>query len=361
MQTVLALLRNRRNPFWLRALINAARHIPARLLALLIIGLTLVSHAHADEQNTCGGHNILPDLQKSDPAAYADIQTEAAKTLNGQSIFWKIEKPGIQPSYLLGTMHVSDPRVLTMPAGASEAASKADVIIVESDEVLDDKKAAIALLAKPELSMFTDGSTITSRLTPEEASELEARLKKRGLALASVNRMKPWIISAFVALPACELARKAEGETFLDQRLAQTAAKAGKRVLGLETYAEQLAALNDLPMDFHIASLLDALRLGDKMNDVNETMLELYRTGNIGAIVPMLQAVSTEKGTAKQAGYAEFEQRIIKDRNKVMASRAGPTLNQGNAFMAVGALHLPGSDGLVELLRAQGFRLTAMQ
>lgn len=342
--------------------INALDAVSKLLLILVTAALMLTSHAQAqaEENRSCIGKNLLADLQSKDPKAFATIASEAAKTPNGQAVFWKIEKPGIKPSYLLGTMHVTDPRVLTMPQGAQQAASRADTIIVESDEVLDDKKAAIALMAKPELSMFTDGSTISSRLTPEQVSELEAGLKKRGLALSAVNRMKPWIIASFVALPACELARKAEGTSFLDKRIAQDAANAGKRVVGLETYAEQLAALNDLPIDFHLTSLIETLKLGDTMNDVNETMIDLYLKGDIGAIIPMLQAVSPDPLSSKDPGYAAFEQRIIVDRNRVMATRAAPTLAQGNAFMAVGALHLPGNDGLVALLRHQGFTLTAM-
>ncbi len=72
---------------------------------------------------------------------------------NGKSIFWKIEKPGLKPSWLLGTMHVSDARVLTMPKGAAEASAAADTIVVESDEILDDKKAAAALFVNPSLTI----------------------------------------------------------------------------------------------------------------------------------------------------------------------------------------------------------------
>ncbi|WP_230987186.1 TraB/GumN family protein [Allorhizobium terrae] len=343
---------------WIAAMRNTLSMILALGLALLFSSAT--TQAQTPSDHACTGKNLLPELQQRDPQAYAKVAAEAAKTPNGQAIFWKIEKPGLKPSYLLGTMHVTDPRVLTMPDGAQTAANAAATIIVESDEVLDDKKAAIALMAKPELSMFTDGSTITSHLTPEQVKTLEAGLKKRGLALAAVNRMKPWIIASFVALPACELARKAEGVSFLDKRIAQDAAKAGKRVMGLETYAEQLAALNDLPMAFHLKSLIETLQLGDRMNDVNETMIDLYLKGDIGAIVPMLEAVSPEPSSTKDPDYAAFEQRIVLDRNKIMAARAAPTLNQGNVFMAVGALHLPGKAGLVALLRQQGFTVTAM-
>ncbi|BCH57967.1 hypothetical protein RvVAR0630_05910 [Agrobacterium vitis] len=347
-------------PRWIDRALAIIMVLPLLFLTLLIAAIVSSSFAKAEDLS-CTGRDLLQDLQQKDPKAYQALQAEAAKVPNGHSIFWKIEKPGIAPSFLLGTMHVTDPRVLTMPKGAPDAAAAADTIIVESDEVLDDKKAALALLAKPELSMFTDGTTITSRLTPEQTAMLEAGLKERGLSLTAVNRMKPWILAAFVALPACEKARKAEGQSFLDKQIAENAAKAGKQVVGLETYAEQLAAMNDLPMAFHLQSLIEAVELGDKINDVNETMISLYLKGDVGEIMPMLKIVSPNDETDKADGQADFDQRLVIDRNKVMAQRAGPLISQGKVFMAVGALHLPGEKGLVELLRAQGFTLTALQ
>jgi uncharacterized protein YbaP (TraB family) len=130
-------------------------------------------------------------------------------------------------------------------------------------------------------------------------------------------------------------------------------------VKGLETLAEQLQAMADLPVDFHLKSLIETLELGDKMSDVVETMTDLYLSGDIGMTMPMLKTVSPEGGE-EGGDYAAFEQRVILDRNKVMAERAAPILAGGNVFMAVGALHLPGNDGLVELLRRQGFTVTAV-
>lgn len=221
------------DPRWTDRALAIIMALPLLFLTLLIAAIVSSSFARAEDLS-CTGRDLLPDLQQKDPKAYQALEAEAAKVPNGHAIFWKIEKPGIAPSFLLGTMHVTDPRVLTMPKGAPDAAAAADTIIVESDEVLDDKKAALALLAKPELSMFTDGTTITSRLTPEQTATLEAGLKERGLSLTAVNRMKPWILAAFVALPACEKARKAEGQSFLDKQIAENAAKAGKRVVGLK-------------------------------------------------------------------------------------------------------------------------------
>jgi len=215
------------------------------------------------------------------------------------------------------------------------------------------------MLMHPELTMFMDGSTIRDHMSAEDAEKLEKGLKTRGLALAAVARMKPWILSSFVALPACELARKAAGASFLDKHIAEDAIKAGKKVAGLETLAEQLQAMADLPVEFHLQALIETLELGDRMDDVIETMTGLYLTGDIGMTMPTLEAVAPTELGKDESAYAAFEKRIVTDRNRIMAERAAPLLAEGKIFIAV-ALHLPGEHGLIELLRAQGFTVTAM-
>ncbi|MBO9100116.1 MULTISPECIES: TraB/GumN family protein [unclassified Rhizobium] len=339
----------------------AAASLPLAFAVTLVVTLASFAPAHADDDAACGGRNLLAELQKNDPAKYASFLADGDKVANGHSIFWKIEKPGVKTSWLLGTMHVTDPRVLVMPKGAAEADAKADTIIVESDEILDEKKATMAILARPDLTMLANGATINSLLPPADAAKLEAGLAKRGITLGAVSHMQPWMISSVVALPSCELSRKAKGAQFLDQKIANDAAAAGKQVKGLETLVEQLQAMADLPAAFHLKSLIETLQLGDKMNDVVETMTDLYLSGNAGATMAMLKVVTPDgEDTDSDGDYATFEQRIILDRNKVMAERAAPILANGNVFMAVGALHLSGEQGLVELFRKQGFTLTVV-
>jgi len=328
------------------------------LAAALLAVIFSVTPADAAEDN-CNGKDLLSELRQNEPARYAEAVKEADATPNGKGIFWKIEKPGLKPSWLLGTMHVTDPRVLNLPPRTQEAHDGADTIVIESDEILDEKKATASLLMRPDLMMFTDGTTIEKLLSPEDYTRLEAGLKQRGIPLSAVSRMRPWMIASAVALPACEIARKAKGVQFLDQKIAADAAAEGKQVKGLETLAEQLQAMAELPIEFHLKSLIETLELGARMNDVVETMTDIYLSGDIGMTMPMLKTVTPE-GKDEDSDYAAFEQRVILDRNKVMAERAAPILANGNVFMAVGALHLPGKEGVIELLRQQGFTVTAM-
>ena len=335
---------------WLLATVHLAA-ISMFLFTLLSLG----SAQAAEQEVTCIGKNILTEMQKTEPARYQQIEENAAKIPNGKGVFWRIEKAGIEPSFLLGTMHVTDPRVLNMPQGAKAAFDKANAVIVESDEIIDELKVAVSLLARPDLTTFPNGKSIYDALPKEDVQQLEVGLKARGIPLSAVSRMQPWMLSSFVVMPACEFARKAKGASFLDKKLAEDAVRDGKHLIGLETIVEQLTAMTELPMEFHLQSLIETLKLGDRMNDVMATMTDLYVTGDIGMTMPMLKSIDTASAETGKDGYAAFEQRIITDRNHVMAERAAIYLANGRVFMAVGALHLPGEEGLVELLRSQGF------
>ncbi|OAP39083.1 polysaccharide biosynthesis protein GumN [Sinorhizobium glycinis] len=336
---------------WLIALLHVL------LAASLFVVLFSLSKAEAAENTDCGGSNVLAELERSDPARLAAIRREADAVPNGKGLLWKIEGRGLAPSFLLGTMHVTDPRVLAMPAGGAEAYAGAKTVVVESDEIIDERKASAAILMRPDLTMFADNRTIDDFLEAKDRALLEEGLKARGIPLPLVARMKPWMIASFVALPACEFTRKAAGASFLDKKLAEDAVSQGKSLKGLESLVEQLSAMDSLPVEWHLRALIDTLALGRTIDDVLATMTDLYLAGDTGMIMPMMRSVA-EKISPGDLGYADFEQRIIIDRNRIMAVRAEPILKEGNVFMAVGALHLPGKEGLVELLRQQGFTLT---
>jgi uncharacterized protein YbaP (TraB family) len=327
-------------------------------ISFLVMIMLATGRAHA-ETSACKGTDMLAALQKSDPALVEKIEAEAAETPNGKGLLWKIEKAGAKPSFLFGTMHMTDPRVTTLTPIARKAFDASGTVVIETTEILDQSKMMAAIMKEPDLTMFTDSTTLTSLLSPEDAAMVDKALDARGIPPASVSKMKPWMLSAMVALPACELARKASGAPVLDIRLAQDAKTAGKELEGLETVAGQLRAMASLPMDFHMKGLVDTLKLGDQVDDVIETMIVLYQRGDTGMFWPLFRAVLPNE-TNGEDGYAAFDEAMIKARNRTMAERAEPVLARGSAFIAVGAMHLPGSDGLIALLRNDGYKVTAV-
>jgi uncharacterized protein YbaP (TraB family) len=335
--------------------------LPFALLILLALGLVWgTGQARAEDDASCTGVSLVEQLARTDPEKLAAARADAAAVPNGSGLLWKVEKPGVSPSFLFGTMHVTDPRVTEMPEAARAAFDQAGTVVIETIEILDPAKAQAALLTRPELTMFTDGTTLTSLLNEEETEIISAELSRRGIPIALVSRMKPWMIAGLVALPACEMARKAEGVEFLDIKIATTARDQGKQLLGLESIGEQMEAMADLPIEFHIRGLVETIKLADLMPDIMATMTDLYLEGQIAQIMPVVLAAGPEELEDDASGYAAFEERIVRMRNHVMAGRAAPILDAGNAFVAVGALHLPGKEGLVALLQDAGYTVTAI-
>jgi len=333
----------------------------ANILFLLAFLATLVAMSGRAQAATpvCTGKNMIAEMAATDPAGLERLRADAARTPNGSGLLWKIEREGAEPSFLFGTMHMTDPRVVALPPGAQAAFDASSTVVIETTDILDQAKMMASFAEKPGLMMFTDSTTLPSLVPEEDRPMVEAELSKRGIPLASVAKMKPWIVSAMVALPACEMARKTAGEPVLDINIARQAQAQGKTLGGLETAASQLEAMASLPMEFHVQGLVDTLRLGDVIDDVIETMIEIYRSGETGLFWPFFEK-ALPSGDGGESGYAAFEETMITARNGVMAREAKPFLDKGDAFIAVGALHLPGTEGLVEQLRRAGYTVTRL-
>ncbi|MCJ9692702.1 TraB/GumN family protein [Rhizobium sp. PRIMUS64] len=327
----------------------------AMLVAAAMLTIFSFSPALADDELACPGQNLLTQLEKEDPVRFRKAVEKAETIPNGNAIFWKIEKPGLQPSWLLGTMHVSDSRVLDMPEGFYEAYDAIDTLTVELAEIAEPEKLVLEIFKHPELTTLHGDKTLDHILPPDATSEVAAGLKKKGINVNLMAKMRPWFIYASLQTRGCDIKRRASGLRVLDESLALEALDDGVNLVGLETPVEQIKALSDVPDDRMLQNLRELLAFPNGMDDITETMISLYDQGKIGMIFSLMEVVSTDLAAEKA-----FENRMITDRNKVMAERAKPYLDKGRTMIAVGAAHLPGDDGLVELLRQQGFTVTAV-
>ncbi len=98
--------------------------------------------------------------------------------------------------------------------------------------------------------------------------------------------------------------------------------------------------MNRMPLDFHIRNLIATVEYGDRIEDAMETMTALYLDGEVGMIMPALRKIVPDD--LSDADYSLFLKHLVIDRNHVMADRAAPLIDRGSAFVAIGAMHLPG-------------------
>lgn len=305
----------------------------------------------------CGGKNLLEGLAQTDPAALASIRAEAAALENTQALFWKIEKSGVAPSYLYGTMHVSDARITTLKPPVEKAITSAQAVVLEVADLTSSALAAAMSETSGAELIYSDGRTLSAQLTAPEFKKVEEVVKNTGLPAAAAKVMRPWLVSTLLSMSACERQQAALGAQVLDMQISKRAKDAGIPVAGLETIGQQLQALASIPEGEQLSMLRVGLQYYEQTDDMMETMLQLYLNRDMGAAMPFQKALAARMGIETSA-FDGFQQSLLIDRNKRMSANARQHLDKGGAFIAVGALHLPGKTGLVTLLREAGYTVT---
>jgi len=278
---------------------------------------------------------------------------------NGSGLFWRVEKDGVAPSWLFGTMHVPDEGVTKLRAPVAAAFAGASTLVVESTEVLATPDFA-SLQRHVAKGLLPAGETIDTDLSPAQKDALGRLTAAHGIPYFAARRMQPWFLAVALALPPCVKRRMLQGEPVLDQKLYREALAAGKEVIGLETMDEQFAAIASLDNDAQLAGLVEAAELGlASLDAAYATMIELYAEEKV-ALLPLLVRRMPEYG-ATSGSVEDMTASLLDARNHRMRDRLRPVLDRGGAFVAVGALHLSGTNGLVALLREDGYRVARVE
>ena len=202
--------------------------------------------------------------------------------------------------------------------------------------------------------VLRDGRTLESILSPELYREAATAGARYGFGPEQLKYFKPWALAMFFSVPQAEFARSAMGEVPLDQWLQNEARARGKAVYALETGDEQIALFNELSEADQLAMLESAIKDNARIEALFEDMTARYLARDVGGIYAemLVQSQSMNKQLLEL-----FLLRFNDERNRTMIVRMAERLAEGGAFIAIGALHLPGERGLVSLLRNQGYRV----
>ena len=312
-----------------------------------------------DAASQCGGKSMLQELAVTDPEAIANVLEHARTHENGQSLFWKIEKPGTPPSHLFGTMHLSDPRVTTIPAGVDEVLRQSSVVVLEVGD-LSQNAIASAVAAGGRKLMFSEGTSLADKLTADDFAKVQAIVTASGMPVEFAPNLRPWLVSTLLSVSDCERRQVAAGHPVLDMFLEQRAKTLGLPVSGLESIQDQLESLASIPEDQQLQMLRVSLKYADRADDMLETMLQFYLKRQMGAAMPFQIRLANAIGVEASA-FDGFQRLLLEERNARMSQSAQPLIDKGGAFIAVGALHLSGPKGLVALLREAGYSVTTAE
>lgn len=257
------------------------------------------------------------------------------------SLLWKIESDSVKKSsYLFGTMHLKDKRVFEFSDSVLVKFYDADVLTLEvnfdSMAVYQFKKS----IAQAETKTF-----YREIFTDEELEKIEGKTKNteidwKNIKNKNLREIEDWF-------ERYEDKKSEKMPVFLDAYLFTRAKDCGIKVVGLENYEEHLKLYDSLSLKVKKEFITSQIDSFPNFMLTKEEMITIYREGNIEKISTFINLIDT--------GYRD---EIIEKRNINMVNALEPLLKENSVFTAVGAAHLQGEKGMIELLKRKGYKVT---
>ena len=326
----------------------------ARGFVCLVVALVCLSEAHAEAMPVCAGRDLSVD-----PSVKPHYELFSEDLLNSDGLLWKIEHSGIAPSYLYGTIHSTQAAPVAMARKAAKELDAAKIVATELGGPFDASAKVNMSSALLSAAISPDEDTFAQVLTADEVAIVQRYLDARGYTKEMAHHLRLWFLALATSLPVCEAEGEAKGLPEVDDVIARAGVSKGLTVVGLETVADQVAALEAISPQLASRMLVATARSPEFDNDAYATLIRLYERSRPAVAIAVLSAAP---GSIEQDRDAEraFTGKLLVARNIAMVQRALPLIDRGGAFIAVGALHLSGADGLVERLRKLGFKVTAL-
>ena len=273
-------------------------------------------------------------LQRGAPLDHATVE-------HGHGLLWRISDAQAGDSFVLGTMHIAQRRVMKVVDAVQTQFEASHVFAMEV--VLDDR--AMQLLGNA--MVYRDGRRLSTLVGDGVFASTARLLAAYGVTATMADKMKPWAAFTTLSMPVGGRGLP------LDMQLMGAAQQAGKDVRGLESIAEQLAVFESMSEPDQLTMLREVVcHYGTFQQELGE-MVDAYVARDLAALVAQATRYeSVEKDT--------FMEKLLWERNRRMAARIAPLLASGPAFIAIGALHLPGERGVLHLLEQQGYRVEAL-
>ncbi len=322
----------------------------ARLLSLLcFVALTQPAFA------TCSGNDLRPTLG-TEERSRLDAALANAPFADGNH--WKATR-GDATLHLIGTMHLADPR-LDAPLGRLKpTVESADLLLLEMTNE-DELALQNRLTTDPSLLLMPD-ATLPELLTEDQWDQMSEALNARGVPPFMAARFQPWYVSILLAIPPCA-AQGDLSEGGMDARIEEIAETQGIPSAALEDVETIFAAFSNQPRQTQIDMMLSSLVDPAINEDLFATMLASYfdeAPAEGWAMSTILaERYSPVASDAAAAIFATMEQALLIDRNRAwIPVLIEATETHDTVVAAFGAAHLPGQDGVLALLQAEGFTL----
>ncbi len=274
----------------------------------------------------------------------------AASGVQAESSVWVVNSPKANV-YLAGSFHMLRASDHPLPAEFFSAYQNSGRIIFELPPGDMEKPENTEKFMRA--AIYSDGTTLKEHITSEAYSKTENFCRERNYSLEQYKFFKPTML--VMMLTVLEMNRiGADPQKGVDHFFKEKALSDGKSTGSLETVEEQISLLASIDANVGNDQVLEAI---DELKQIDDKLTELLAAWRKGEETKMEQLYIQNLKT-----YPKLHQTIIVDRNnKWMKDIEGYLQGSVNTMVVVGAAHLAGADGLINLLRKRGYKVVKLQ
>jgi uncharacterized protein YbaP (TraB family) len=272
------------------------------------------------------------------------VSPDAQEAAPQKACLWRVQSSNTT-AYLQGSIHLLSEASYPLPRQIEAAFAASDQLVMEVDlAIMTNPKAQLEMVLQ---GMLSDGRTLDSILSAKTLALAKTSTEAMGLQLGAFRHYKPWMF--VMTLTATRLQQLGfSAENGLDWHFYKRAVAQKKNVIGLETVNEQLMLLDAMAGDDQDAFVRQSL---EEFADIKTEMTAMIAAWSMGDIEALGQALL--KNLRK---YPNVYSSLIRDRNLKWMKQFNEVMQSGvTSMIVVGAGHIPGPDGLIVLLRAQGY------
>lgn len=268
-------------------------------------------------------------------------QVQADSTLEEEpGLFWEITRSDLaQPSYLYGTIHIIPKDSFFLLPQLEEKLALAQRLVLEIPLDMD----AGVMLSSAMHMFIPDGKTLKSLMEPEDYTFLTTFMQDSiSTPLPFYQRIKPIFISQHISSTYCFPQEMESYELYFSAKYKAD----GKPVSGLETISEQMKYLNNMTLEEQITSLVSVIRNPRQGCIEFGEMIAMYRRQDLHSLMKMM---------GESEDVSEHLDQLLDERNQKWIAKIESFVKAESVFIAVGAGHLAGPNGVVNLLKKQGY------
>ena len=258
------------------------------------------------------------------------------------SIFWKLTSPNGSEHYLYGTIHTDDNRVSDINAEVIEALKSSQIFLMETMEISNPK---LLLMNSIDYSLYFNESDL---------DKIKLLANFHTMSFEQVLKMKPWLLAVIFDSP------RPITPFNLDNLLKTKARDLGLRIKGLETSEEHFQLLDNFSIQEQINFLKKVLEksLEQKEKDY-EQLMSAYLSQDINNIIKINEGLTSK--LVSKSMWIKIKKKLLINRNELFFNRAHKLVDNNQLFIAVGASHLGGENGLLKQFERAGYQLKAIR